>query len=200
MTSMQTTATQRERPLSRIKKRRAPARSSFTLATPQTRTTRAKKTEARASYLSSRKKKKQDRHPRPTITPVTAEADGHALHREKKSYVQLKWATAATSHSPTSPRRRRRGGGSNPNHPTRIAMCKKKKPVATDRGKQTVVFHPHRYAEPVVRAGEQRQQGLPRAIGTDARGQTPKYGAELSLSKVNAPATSALPTLAFPSA
>ena len=29
-------------------------------------------------------KKKQDRHPRPTITPVTEEADGHALQREKR--------------------------------------------------------------------------------------------------------------------
>ena len=43
---------------------RAPARRNSTMATPQTRTTRAKKSEERASCLS-RHKKTQDRHPLP---------------------------------------------------------------------------------------------------------------------------------------
>ena len=126
MTSMQTTATQRDRPLSRIKKRRAPARRRFTLATPQTRTTRAKKTEESQPPLQSQKKRARQT---PTPNNHTSDRRGRwtcTSPRKKQSYVQLKCATAATSHSPTRPRRRRRSGGSNPNHPTRIAMCKKK--------------------------------------------------------------------------
>ena len=66
MTSVQTTATQRERPLTRIKKRRAPARRSFTLATPQTRTTRAKKNRGEGQPpLQSQKKKRARQTPTP---------------------------------------------------------------------------------------------------------------------------------------
>ena len=77
MTCAGTTAIQRERPLSKLERRGAPARRSSTLATPPGGN-------RGEGQLPLKTQKTQDRHPRPQVVPATAEADRHAHKREKR--------------------------------------------------------------------------------------------------------------------